>query len=196
MLQILFKLILIIILYKFKYYDIETDHNPVMMYWIRMILTVTVTAQMMTKIHTHNLMKMCGFSLTITSISYMLSRPQHHGCFTHTLQLVVDGLKEGKRVTSFKSVRNWLPILDDLLLSLKFWKMKTEYNLPMIPRWNLQLKMIRSNLKIPPDVLAKADLPLKLSTFQRSILEELMNILTSFEEATDFFQTQNIPSAG
>ena len=49
-------------------------------------------------------------------------------------------------------------------------------------RWNSQLKMIRS---IP-----------KLTAYEQSVITDLVEILTLFEEATDFAQIEDYPSAG
>ncbi len=46
------------------------------------------------------------------------------------------------------------------------------------------LKLSEHKRFLPADTLAKADLPLKLATFERSMLGELVIILTPFEEAT------------
>ena len=67
---------------------------------------------------------------------------------------------------------------------------------PNKTRWNSQLKMIRSVLTVPNSKLTELDIPQKLTTYERNVLEELVTILTPFEEATDFAQTKRYPSAG
>lgn len=62
-------------------------------------------------------------------------------------------------------------------------------------RWNLQLKMIRSVLTISEEKLAQVGVPC-LTAHDRNILHDIIEILTPFEEATDFAQLENIPPAG
>ena len=63
-------------------------------------------------------------------------------------------------------------------------------------RWNSQVKMIRSVLSIPESKLSLLEGAPCLSSYDRNILRDLIEILAPFEEATDFVQTENIPSAG
>ena len=62
-------------------------------------------------------------------------------------------------------------------------------------RWNSQHKMIKSILAISSDKLDSLDVP-KLITYERNIIKEGVEILTPFEEATDFAQIEDYPSAG
>ena len=63
-------------------------------------------------------------------------------------------------------------------------------------RWNSQLKMIRSILAIPNSKLVELETPHKLTTYERNVLQEMIMILTPFEEATDYVQIEKYPSAG
>ena len=63
-------------------------------------------------------------------------------------------------------------------------------------RWNSQVKMIRSVLSIPESKLSLLEGAPCLSSYDRNILRDLIEILAPFEEATDFVPTENIPSAG
>lgn len=63
-------------------------------------------------------------------------------------------------------------------------------------RWNLQLKMIRSVLTISEEKLAQVEGVPCLTAHDRNILHDIIEILTPFEEATDFAQLENIPPAG
>ena len=65
-----------------------------------------------------------------------------------------------------------------------------------ITRWNSQLKMIKSVLTIPETRLSELEGPPNLSHHDRNILQDIVNILTPFEEATDFVQVECVPSAG
>ena len=53
-------------------------------------------------------------------------------------------------------------------------------------RWNSQLKMIRSFLSVPESKLAELVETPKLTSHERNILKDICEILTPFEEATDF----------
>ncbi len=115
------------------------------------------------------------------SLSEMLTA-EHHGCFSHTLQLVVkDGLKESNRVTNIISKCSKIvalvrrsTVLTEILEGENRLQTATE------TRWNSQLKIVRSFLKISSEILDKADLQIKLTTFERSMLEELISILIPF----------------
>lgn len=63
-------------------------------------------------------------------------------------------------------------------------------------RWNSQLKMIKSVLSVPENKLAELGEAPKLTLHERNILQDIVEILTPFEEATDFVQISCVPSAG
>ncbi len=63
-------------------------------------------------------------------------------------------------------------------------------------RWNSQLKRIRSVLNIPEQRLAEVEGAPCLTAHDRNILRDIVEILTPFEEATDFAQLENILPAG
>ena len=62
-------------------------------------------------------------------------------------------------------------------------------------RWNSQLAMIQSVLNAPKDKLAKLKVP-QLTTYERKVLAELVEILLPFLDATEFVQVEKYPSAG
>ena len=62
-------------------------------------------------------------------------------------------------------------------------------------RWNSQLKMLRSILRIPANVMDQLDFPDKLSAYELKLIQELCDILLPFEEATDAVQGDNIVTA-
>ena len=62
--------------------------------------------------------------------------------------------------------------------------------------WNSQLKMIRSVLSVSESKLAELGEAPKLTSHERNILRDIMEILIPFEEATDFVQIGCVPSAG
>ena len=61
-------------------------------------------------------------------------------------------------------------------------------------RWNSEVKMISSVLKISQQKLEQLDCT-KLTANDRNLLKYLITILTPFEEATDVAQRQNIVSS-
>ena len=61
-------------------------------------------------------------------------------------------------------------------------------------KWNSQLKMIRSVLSISPDKNDSLDCSLVLSAHEKNILQDIMEILLPFEEATDAVQVDLHPS--
>ena len=65
-----------------------------------------------------------------------------------------------------------------------------------VTRWNSQLKMLRLILSIPPEKLEEIDKAPTLSTHKRKLINDIIEILGPFEEATDFAQTELVPSAG
>ena len=63
-------------------------------------------------------------------------------------------------------------------------------------RWNSQLGMVKSILAIDPKKLDELQDAPKIMLYERNVLKDIIEILTPFEEATDFSQVQNHPSAG
>ena len=63
-------------------------------------------------------------------------------------------------------------------------------------RWNSQLRMVKSILAIDPKKLDELQDAPKITLYERNVLNDIIEILTPFEEATDFSQVQNHPSAG
>ena len=57
--------------------------------------------------------------------------------------------------------------------------------------WNSQLKMIRKVRLVSPQTMQKLDYAGKLSPYENKILDELTDILTLLETATNFPQAQN-----
>ena len=123
---------------------------------------------------------------------------QHNPCFAHTLQLVVkDGFKNQTQINGIiskcskvvSSVRR-STIATDILQGEKKLQSYTA------TRWNSQLKMLRSILRIPSEKFEELENVPKLSAHEKKIMSDIIEILTPFEEATDFAQTENIPSSG
>ncbi len=110
------------------------------------------------------------------SMTYL---PEHDPCFAHTLQLVVkDGFKNAGAVDK---------VLAKVAKIVTFVRKSDA-------RWNSELKSIRSILRILVEKLQQIECQQKLITYERSILKDLVEILTPFEEATDATQGQNVVS--
>ena len=60
-----------------------------------------------------------------------------------------------------------------------------------VTKWNSQLKMIRSILRIPEEKLQSLDTH-KLTAYDRKILEDVVEILTPFETATHCIQGDKV----
>ena len=58
-------------------------------------------------------------------------------------------------------------------------------------RWNSELRSIKSIIRVPEDKLRLLD-TIHLTVHERKILEDLVEILTPFQEATDFVQGENV----
>ena len=67
-------------------------------------------------------------------------------------------------------------------------------NLTMHQKWNSQLTMIRSLLNITDDKLLSMDTQYQITTYDRTILIDLVDILTSFKSSTMCIQGQNTSS--
>lgn len=124
--------------------------------------------------------------------------PKHARCYAHTLQLVVnDGLREcssnlksviGKVSNVVKHVRKSVNASDIL-------EEENRLQTATVTRWNSQLIMIRSVLKIPEEKLNKVEGAQKISSYERKLLSELCTILEPFEHATLLVQKERNVSA-
>ena len=108
--------------------------------------------------------------------------PQQSSCFAHTVQLLVkDGFKVAtqtnkvlaKASTTVNHVRK-STVATELLEG------ENKLQAANATRWNSQLKMVHSILYTPVDKLDAFDTA-KLTTYDRNILQNLVNILTPIE---------------
>jgi hypothetical protein len=122
---------------------------------------------------------------------------EHHGCFAHVLQLVVkDGFKVAKQIDNIiKKCSKIVSHIRKSTVATEALENEKALQLANATRWNSQLKMVRSILAIPPSKLDSVEAPL-LTPYERNIMQDLVEILAPFEEATDFVQVENFPSAG
>ena len=70
-------------------------------------------------------------------------------------------------------------------------------NFPMpqtgkVTRWNSQLKILRSVLKVSQQILDELNTLTKLTQYDQKVTGEITDILQSLEEATDRVQRQNV----
>ena len=122
---------------------------------------------------------------------------EHHTCFAHTLQLVVkDGLaKVGPIGTIIKKCSNLVSYVRKSTVAADVLRGEKRLQASNTTRWNSQLKMINSVLSVSESKLAELGEAPKLTSHERNILRDIMEILAPFEEATDFVQIGCVPSA-
>ena len=115
------------------------------------------------------------------------------GCFAHTLQLTVkDGLKDAGQMKAVIAkvaalvahVRRSCSAMEALEGCLKLQPANQT-------RWNSQLKMLRSLLRVPRDLIDKLQCT-KPTVYEMKLVSELCDILQPFEEATDNIQGDRI----
>lgn len=122
---------------------------------------------------------------------------KHDGCFAHTINLVVrDGMKEAG------SLRNVITRASQIVSHVRKSTISTDLledyrklQAANVTRWNSEVSMIRSVLRIPEEKLNELDTKMKLNTHDRVLLQELCDILTPFETATDFTQGDQVVTA-
>ena len=119
---------------------------------------------------------------------------QHVRCFAHTLQLVIkDGFKQvgtigkvlGKASAIVSHVRKSIHAAEVL-------ESERALQTATVTRWNSQLAMIRSILRIPEDQLDSLGTAHKLTAYDRKLLEDLIVILMPFESATHCIQGNKV----
>ena len=120
---------------------------------------------------------------------------QHVRCFAHTLQLVIkDGFKQvgniskvlGKASAIVSHVRKSIHAAEVL-------ESERSLQAATVTRWNSQLTMILSMiLRIPEEKLNTLGTTHKLTVYDRKLLEDLVEILTPFETATQCIQGNKV----
>ena len=123
----------------------------------------------------------------------LLHVPEHDTCFAHTLQLVVkDGFKEVGAVSNvLTKAAKIVSFVRRSIHASEILEGERRLQAKVDTRWNSELRSIQSILRVPEDKLHQVDV-VQLTTYERNILEDLVEILSPFQEATDLTQGQNL----
>ncbi len=118
---------------------------------------------------------------------------QHVPCFAHVLQLVIkDGFKQAPGIIKvLNRVSAIVSHVRKSTLSSEILESEKRLAAANATRWNSQLIMIRSILRLPTDKLESLN-TVSLSAYDRTILEDLVEILTPFETATHCIQGDKV----
>ena len=122
----------------------------------------------------------------------MVYLPQHDSCFARTIQLVVkDGFKNAKAINKvLAKAASIVSYVRKSVNASEILEGERRLQAKVATRWNSELKRIRSLMRVPVE---KPHLDCQqLNSYDRLILNDLIEILTPFEEATDATQGQNI----
>ena len=114
----------------------------------------------------------------------------HIPCFAHTLQLVIkDAFKEAHGIRKVLSkASSIVSHVRTSIHSSEFLETEKRLQAANTTRWNSQLTMIRSLMNIPLEKLSYLKTKQYLTTYDRKILQDLIEILTPFEKATLLIQ--------
>ena len=123
---------------------------------------------------------------------------EHHACFAHVLQLVIkDGMAKAGQINGvIKRCSNLVSFVRRSTVAADVLKDEIRLQADNVTRWNSQLKMIRSVLTVSDSALLQVENAPKLTTHDKNLLRDIVEILTPFEEATEFVQVGCVPSAG
>ena len=104
---------------------------------------------------------------------------QHVSCFAHVLQLVIkDGFKQAASINKvLNKASSIVSHVRKSIVSSEILESEKRLKAANVTRWNSQLKMIRSILRIPEEKLQSLDTH-KLTAYDRKILEDVVEILT------------------
>ncbi|VDI46437.1 Hypothetical predicted protein [Mytilus galloprovincialis] len=113
--------------------------------------------------------------------------PNHSRCYAHTLQLVIkDGLKDctSHMCTVIAKASKIVSFVRRSIHASEMLESENKLQAANVTRWNSQLTMIRSILKIVEEKLNEVESPVQFSSYERKILHELSLILDPFEYVT------------
>ncbi len=114
-------------------------------------------------------------------------------CFAYTLQLVIkDGLRQAGPITKvLGKASNIVSHVRRSIHASEILEGEKKLQAANATRWNSQLIMIRSLLRALQDKLQQLGCP-QLSKYEYNMLEELVDILTPFENATHLLQGDKV----
>ena len=114
----------------------------------------------------------------------------------HTLQLMVkDGFKNSRGINKvLAKAANIVSYVRKSTKASEILEGEKRLQAKVATRWNSELKSIKSLLSIPTDKLQQLECQ-QLNSYERAILQDLVEILSPFKEATDATQGQNIVTA-
>ena len=112
--------------------------------------------------------------------------PHRSPYFAHTLQLVVNNI--------IRKVRNLVSHVHRSTSATDLFDGCTKLQAANKTRWNSQLKMFHSVVKIPQDVLNSLEYSGKPTAYNMKNISELCEVLLPFEEATDAIQGEQVVS--
>lgn len=120
--------------------------------------------------------------------------PNRSPCFAHTLQLVIkDGLENDGQIKQFLAkVAKLVSFCRKSTKATEVLSNELKLQMATCTRWNSQLMMIRSVLRVSADVWDKLDTPYKLKQYELNTIKELCDILEPFEYVTNQVQGQNM----
>ena len=123
--------------------------------------------------------------------------PSHDSCYAHTVQLVVkDGLKEADTIKAVIAKASSIVGCEGRsTISTEMLEECRKLQASNTTRWNSELTMIQSLLRIPHEKNDELNLAHKLSQYERIILTELCDLLTPFGTATDYTQGDKVVTA-
>ena len=121
---------------------------------------------------------------------------EHHTCFEYMLELVVkDGMKAADQHISavIEKCSSLIPFIKD---ATDVFKEECTLHGGKFAKWSSQLKILRLLLSISESALAQVENALRLTSDDRILLHNFVEILTPFEEAADFIQASCSPTIG
>lgn len=134
----------------------------------------------------------CDLQVVNVDEEIMYFPPERLPCFAHSLQLVLrDALDDAGSIKNLLSkVQKLVAFCHKSTNATEILEGIQKLQPANVTRWNSQLKMLRSVLKVPNDVLTELHCPIQLSAYELKIIHELCEVLEPFEEVTDRCQAE------
>ena len=131
-------------------------------------------------------------------IDDMNLQPVHLTCIAHTIQLIVgDGLRHAEHMNRvLAKISRLVSHVRHSTHASELLEGEVRLQIANATRWNSQLTMIESLLKVSPETMKKIDFSGKLNSHEENIAKDLLEILAPFKWATDMTQGQEKVTAG